>query len=597
MDWDLTSYFDTFGSKQFANFKNEIAEQSSALDTALSTQLDSPLPDTIGFAACFEKWEVLSAKVSHLSSYISCLVAADASNEAWAAEEAALAILFARLSKIQNKALILIKRLRDADFKALAGQPSLEHAAYTLQRLREEASHRMSPLEEELAADLGIHGISAWSRLYFTTVSNLSFSYQHPDGDERTAPLSALNSLLASPERNLRQAVTTGSAKALQQNQHLFAAAINAISGTRLELNRRRGTPHFLNPGLFQASIQRDTLDALLGAIESRLPFAREVFKFRTSAMKIADPGWVDLRAALPIEGANPDWQTGVDLISSAFNRGYPAMGAFFDELIEKQWVDYSARSAKRPGGFCTTSLLSKESRIFMNYENTLNDVLTLAHEAGHAWHSRILRETRPLASRYPMTLAETASTFAERILTRGLLNNPEVDKTTQLLVLDAEIEHMLAFLLDLPIRFRFEEAVYQRRSKGQLSATELCQLMSETQHRFFGETFSENSPDPWFWASKMHFYIEKVQFYNYPYVFGYLLSQGFVEKVDREGTNAFAAFESFLKLSGSLSCEDVVAKTLGEDISKEAFWTRMIDGLAENFAAYKSLMAEQVAS
>ena len=86
------------------------------------------------------------------------------------------------------------------------------------------------------------------------------------------------------------------------------------------------------------------------------------------------------------------------------------------DQVIGKNWVDWEPRIGKRPGGFCTSSMLSKESRIFMTFNESLGDMLTLAHESGHAYHGALMRDVRPYARGYPMTLAETASTFGEQV-------------------------------------------------------------------------------------------------------------------------------------------------------------------------------------
>ena len=228
-----------------------------------------------------------------------------------------------------------------------------------------------------------------------------------------------------------------------------------------------------------------------------------------------------------------------------------------------------------------------------MTYKDTLNDVLTLAHEAGHAWHSRILKDERILAAKYPMTLAESASTFAERVLTEGVLANDMYDKTMKLVLLDAEVEHMLAFLLDLPVRFRFEQAVYERRKEGSLSPADLCNQMSEIQRLVFGDTMAPGREDPWFWASKLHFYIEGVQFYNYPYTFGFLLSTAYVQRFREGMDSSLNTYERFLVNSGKMSCETLVHETLGEDITDPNFWSNLIEGLQRPFALYQEILQE----
>jgi oligoendopeptidase F len=383
-----------------------------------------------------------------------------------------------------------------------------------------------------------------------------------------------------------------GAASTFDEHRRFFAGAINAISGTRLTLNKRRSIPHFLHPSLQSARLQQASLEAMMQAIDTSLPQIRDIFRYRSKACGISDPGYADLRAPLPIANKPTlDWEDGVRLISSAFHTAYPALADFFDSMIQHRWIDWSPRAAKRPGGFCTSSTYIRQSRIFMTYRNTLSDILTLAHEAGHAWHSRLLADARPFAASYPMTLAETASTFAERILTKGILADTSADPTVQLLLLDAEIEHTLAFLLDLPVRFRFENAVYQKRASAELSASELCDLMASTQREVFGDSLADNGTDPWFWASKLHFYINEVQFYNYPYTFGFLLSTVMIQHLNQHGNAFLDDYERFMRLSGSASCEDLARDVMQADMADPAFWNSAISSLQQPFTAYKSLL------
>ncbi|MFO7723938.1 MAG: M3 family metallopeptidase [Oceanipulchritudo sp.] len=593
MDWDLTSYFEQFGTPAYTSFKEDLTVSMKGLDEQARDLLEQPAVS--GWETLLCDYESVMERYSHLASYISCLTAADARNEAYLKEETALAELQALVSKVMDKLIRGLGLLTEEAFQELLDRERLEEAGFRLREWRRESKNRMAAELEDLAADLGINGISAWSRLYFTTMGNLKFHYTDPESGPTEVPMSQLNSLLAGPDRARRIAAAEGAARTFEEHQHFYAGALNAISGTRHVLNKRRAVDDFLEPSLRQSHIRQETLRALMTAIEDRLPFAREVFRFRSERLGINDPGWVDLRAPLPLgETGGPAWNEGVRLISGAFNAVYPDLGSFFDELVGKQWIDHTPRPGKRPGGFCTGSLMTRESRIFMTYKDTLNDVLTLAHEAGHAWHSRILAGRRVLASHYPMTLAETASTLAERMLTEGVMRDSRVEDVTKLIILDAEIEHMLAFLLDLPIRFRFEEAVYERRRTGTLSPGDLCGLMRDTQRAVFGEVMTEGREDPWFWASKMHFYINQVQFYNYPYTFGYLLSTAYMEHFRETGAEGLKTYERFLAGSGQYPCEELVRETLGEDIADPAFWTRMIDGLERPFSQYRELLGKK---
>jgi len=236
----------------------------------------------------------------------------------------------------------------------------------------------------------------------------------------------------------------------------------------------------------------------------------------------------------------------------------------------------------KRPGGFCAGSLLTNESRIFMTYRDTLGDVLTLAHEAGHAFHSYLMRDLRPYARSSPMTLAETASTFGELILIRGFLDDPSVTEKERIRILDMEVGHAAIYLLDIPARFEFEKSLYEERCRGEVPLSRLKALMVETERRVFGDALEEGGEDPYSWASKLHFYITGVTFYNFPYTFGFLLSHGLYAMFRDEGNSFLSRYEELLRLTGSDTAENVVRRTIGRNLESPEFWAAAIRSLEE---------------
>ena len=176
-----------------------------------------------------------------------------------------------------------------------------------------------------------------------------------------------------------------------------------------------------------------------------------------------------------------------------------------------------------------------------MTYNNNMGDALTLAHELGHAFHGHLMREQRTLNRSYPMTLAESASTFGEMLLMRGLLEEPGIRPETKASLLNMEASHAAVYLLDIPVRFEFEKAFHEERADGEVSVGRLKELMVDTQRRVLGDVLDPDGGDPYFWASKLHFYITDTTFYNFPYTFGYLLSRGLFDQYEKEG-QAFLA-------------------------------------------------------
>ena len=228
-----------------------------------------------------------------------------------------------------------------------------------------------------------------------------------------------------------------------------------------------------------------------------------------------------------------------------------------------------------------------------MTHNDCAHDMMTLAHEVGHAWHSRVLKDHRPFAQGYPMTLAESASTFAELILIEGVADDPEISTGIKLQLAAQELNHSASFLLDIPVRFKFEKAMYEARKDGELSISELNELMTKTQRDVFGDTLVEGQENPLFWAEKGHFYIAGVSFYNFPYTYGYLLSRAMVGKLVSEGDGYLENFEDFLRMSGSADCEEVAKVTLGADLGDPSYWASSIESFSTTLERTKTLLSQ----
>jgi len=592
MNWDLTSYFPKFNGPEMKKFKKELKKDIESIRNEASS-LSSLNSDNQGeWEKIFLDSEDLTMRYSHLRSYIGCLASADSINEEHLREEAEMSVLGAEFLKLSSELLNAVKDSPDHVFDSFTNRQGLKDASYYLNRVREESKKRMNPENEILAADLGVDGIGAWGRLYDTVSSKLEFDMEYPEGKKVRLPMSQRRSLMEKPDRQTRKAAFEGGNEAWKSIEDVTASALNSIAGTRLTLNRHRGIDHFLDVALFQASISKKTLDAMLEAIYSEIELPREILQLKAKTMNQENIAWYDLGAPMDLEFKKKlNWVEAQRLVKNSFSASYPELGTFVESVFEKNWVDWEPREGKRPGGFCTGSLLTKESRIFMTYNETIGDVLTLAHEAGHAFHSHVMRKIRPYSQFYPMTLAESASTFGEMILTEGILEDPSINEAEKTLMLDTEINHGAIYLMDIPVRYEFEKAFYEERQKGEVSVSRLKELMMETQRRIFGDVLEDGGEDPYFWASKLHFYITGVTFYNFPYTFGYLLSRGLFAMFKKEGKEFLPKYEEFLRLTGSDTAENVARRSIGHDLESPEFWVESIHTLNEPLNKLKALL------
>ena len=475
---------------------------------------------------------------------------------------------------------------------ALVAEPSLDGATHTLERLRREAAHQMSGAEEALAADLGVDGLGAWGRLYDTISGKMSFTMAWPDGRAETVPMAQCRALMTHSDRAVRRAAFVGGNRVWEATEDTTAAALNALAGTRLTLYARRGQPHFLDAPLHDYAVSRETIEAMLAAIAENYELPRRILRLGARLQGTPALAWYDLEAPRLPDATLVPWDEAVALVDRAFGAAYPALQAYFRSALQKRWIESEKRPNKRPGAFCTASLVIREERVFMTFSSTMHDVTTLAHETGHAWHSHQLRDVRPCACEYPTTLAETASTFAELVLARGLLSQPGLAPARRAFLLDQMIGQAPAYLLNIPVRFAFESRFYEERRAGAVPVSRIKKLMVAAQREIYGDALEAGGEDPWFWASKLHFYITEVSFYNFPYAFGFLLSQALFREFRRAGAAFLPRYEEFLRLTGSAPCEEVVRRTLGRDLRDRSFWRDAMDGLTEPLQEFEALTA-----
>lgn len=586
--WSLESWFSGFGNPDYTDFKTALVTDVEAL----KTQAASLAGDTFEFVRVINSLESLSERLGHLSAYLGCLSADDANNEAVKADEAWISTIEAESTKLMASLRAALAALSDAAFSLLLADPSLKNAEHAVQRMRYEGQHQMKSEMEALAADLNVNGLHAWGRLYDTLTGKMEFEMTFPDGHKEIVPMSRRRALMSEPDRKMREAAFNDGQKPWNDHAVTLAAGLNGIAGTRLSLYGRRGLPHFLDTPLFDGAMSRKSLDAMMEAIHAHIELPRRALRKAAKLQGTSALHYFDLEAP---QVAAPDekeltWDETCSTVDHAFSAAYPQLGEYFREMLAKRWIEAQPRAGKRPGAFCTGSQLRREERVYMTFHRTVHDMVTLAHEVGHAWHSCVLRPARTLAANYPMTLAETASNFGEMILLNGLMNNPGITEATKAYLLDQEMLRAHAYLINIPMRYEFEKAFYTERASGEVSVSRLSALMSEAQRKLYGDTLLEDGTDPMFWAYKMHFFITGVSFYNFPYVFGYLLSQALFARFKAEGPSFLPRYEAFLSMTGSATCEEVVKQSLGEDITQPEFWATALKAVEPTLKAYEAV-------
>jgi oligoendopeptidase F len=539
-------------------------------------------PDADAMAALLLRFEDVGVRLEQLGTFTACAAAADAQGKAAIRAEARASELYNRLGRAWVVPNARIARGSDEDFAALLAHPRIQHMRGMLEERRRLARFRLPEAEEALSTELARDGILGWGELYDVESGALRIRFDRGNGPEDLSP-GQLSSVLSHDDKATRDAAAAAYIGGWRTIGDRCARALTHITGTRATLNARRGLDTLDEP-LANAKIERATLDAMLECARRAQPMMHRFLALKAKARGQEKLSWADTFASLGTAGGKVPYGQAQGFIVDQFGAFAPDLADFARRAFRERWIEVEDRPGKRGGGFCADAPLLKQSRIFMTWGGTARSVSTLAHELGHAYHNEALYAVPPAQRRVPMTLAETASTFAEALVREASLA-AETDPGRRLRLLDGSLSDALAFLVNIPARFELELALYRMRAEGPLDPDALCAETDAIFRKWYGPSVAE--VDPMYWASKLHFFIPTLAFYNFPYTFGYLFANLVYAHFRPLGAAGFPAYTELLRRTGDAWAEPVAKAGLGVDLGDPATWMKALAPVERDFDAF----------
>ncbi|MGK4041209.1 M3 family oligoendopeptidase [Heyndrickxia oleronia] len=571
LTWDLDVFFkDGSNSEEFRNFLDKIKEEIISFNNEVDNW-DSihVLHEETKFLELLKKLQTNTQMLTQAGAFVSCLQAQNTLDEKASELKGNVAELRAQLNTILTNFDDKLRRIEEDQWQQLLQNPEIKELAFVLNERRELAKEKLPKEQEGLVNSLSVDGYHGWGDMYDTLVSQVKIPFEE-NGEIVELSVGQAHNKFSNPDRNVRATVFKNWEKAWDEKADMFATTLNHLAGFRLSLYKERGWDEVLKEPLSYNRMQKETLESMWQVISDYKKPLTDYLKRKAELLGIEKLSWYDLDAPIGKVNTQFSYQEGAEFIIQHFGKFGDQLASFTKKAFEDSWIEAEDRAGKRPGGFCTSFPVSGQSRIFMTYSGTPSNVSTLAHELGHAFHSYALKNVHPLKRGYAMNVAETASTFAEMIVADASVKNAKSDKE-RLPLLEDKVQRSVALLMNIHSRFLFETRFYEERKKGIVSKKRLNELMLEAQKEAYGDGLEEYHP--LFWASKLHFFITGVPFYNFPYTFGYLFSLGIYAQAQKEGKGYEEKYMALLQDTGSMQVEDLALKHLNVDLTKRDFW------------------------
>lgn len=465
----------------------------------------------------------------------------------------------------------------------IASDPLFEEYRFILERKKLGSLHLLPGIGEKVMAKLKISGSNAWAELQQYLTSTVKVTYR---GEKIN--LSAVRNLAYSAEAEVRKDAYEAELACYRSIEDSVAYALNSLKLETLNECELRGYESPLARTLEQSNMEKKTLDAMFAAIDQKLPMFRRYLKAKAHALGHENGlPWYDLFAPMGKSSTRFTTQDARDYLVELFSHFDDELSGMVARAFDEEWIDFYPRSGKAGGAFCSGVSCIGQSRILTNFDGTLGDVVTLAHELGHAFHNQCIADHRPLNHDYSMPVAETASTFNECVVMNHAIAQA-ADDAEKLNLIESQLQDVTQIIVDIYSRYRFEDAVLRRRKEEFMGAAELCRIMLQAQADSYGDGLDSALRHPYMWLCKSHYYGST--FYNFPYAFGGLFARGLYAKYAQEGASFVPIYKKLLHTTTVATAEDA-AKVAGIDLTDKEFWLSALAEVEEKIDMFCALV------
>ena len=492
-----------------------------------------------------------------------------------------LNILTKQLSEL-SKPFTIIKKwiagIEDMD-KYMDKHPKLKAYSFMINNIKKDVKHLLSDDVEDVIAKLNISAGRAWSNMQSYLTSILEVEYR---GKIITMP--EVRNLAYSEDSTVRKDAYYSELKAYEKVKDAISYSMNNIKTQVNTLSELRGYESPLAQTLELSQMKKKTLDAMLEAMVEYMPIFHKYLKHKAKLLghKNGLP-WYDLFAPIGESSSKFTVEEAKEYLIKHFRGFSDDLADLIEQAFEEEWIDFFPRKGKVGGAFCSNIPFIKQSRVLTNFSGILSDVLTLAHELGHAYHGMNIQEHLPLNTDYSMPVAETASTFNEALIMEAVIK--EASGLEKMALIESHLQDITQIICDIYSRYLFETEVFEKSKQGFLFADELNEIMIKAQKTAYGDGLDHNCLHPYMWVVKPHYYSVELSFYNFPYAFGGLFARGLYEKYKKEGEEFVPKYKALLNAT-TVSTVEECAMEADINLEDPEFWRTSLK-------AYENLVDE----
>jgi oligoendopeptidase F len=570
--WDLSGLFKNSNDPKIDKLIESLNKEAESFIKSYKGKIKKPEFFDKNLLALFQKQEEFDSSLDELITYSYILY--DANMEISESE-----IL---KNKVLQFSTELSQKLAFLDLEIgkyvyqnedLINNNLLQNYKHYMEKIRRKQPHLLSEIEEQLILEKDQFGIIQWSQLQAKWLGTRKFKV-NVMGVEKILSYNDANSLLSHPDRDTRISAQRSIYSKLGKDEYIFSSALRNICGDWMKIVERRKYDNALHDSLITNDTSQEIIENLMKSIEKNVNVYQRYMKLKSKLLKLPKLNYVDVLAPL-LEAPEKkySWQETKNLVIEAYTKFDEEFPGYVEDMFNNNHIDASTRDGKRNGAYCASWFKGKSAFILMNYTGQLREIFTLAHELGHAIHDYLAMNTQTYFNIHPgHSTAECASIFGELLLTDLLLEKSESDIIKRTILANVLDEAGMA-VFQVSARYWFEQNLYDAVEKNEyLDGETIAKHWVAGRDKIYGNSVDFFDELKFEWTMKPHYFMTRLRFYNYPYIYAQLFVYALYQKYKTEGKAFIPKFKNLLNVGGSLSSVDL-AKIVGLDITKAEFW------------------------
>lgn len=573
--WNLTPFYQSDNDPKIEQDKKRVLDQSYQFIKKWQDRSDYLAKPSVLKEALddYNRWLTTDAQGGPVFDYFHLRTAQEQNNPTIKAKLNQVIEVMQKIDVDLQFFLLRLSRISPETQTQMLTAPELKTYHYFLKKLFEQAKHLLSEPEERILTLKQMTSYVNWTRTTLDLLSKEEGEVLGEDGTKTVQPFSVISQLMNSQQKSVRDQAALIFNQLLHKHTDLAEIEINAVMADKKINDQLRGYSRPDQARHLSEDWPDEMVDTLVETVAKRFDQGQRYYGLKAKLFGVSQLEYHERNVPFGSLDKTYPFEEAVSLVQSVFATLDPEFTNILNSFLTNGQIDVFPAKGKTGGGFCSSILPVYPTYVLLNHTDKLQDVLTFAHEMGHAINSELLRKAQPaIYFDTFISCAEVASTFMEDFVLEAIRQDasPELELAILMMKLNEDISTIHRQIASN----RFEREIHKaHRETGYVSLAELGDLYQHHMHAYMGESVNKSEGSQHWWLYVPHY---RNYFYNFQYSCGQLISKA-LQRMVREDGKTIVKVKDFFKAGTTDSPRNIFLK-MGIDIAKPEFWNEGLD-------------------